>query len=173
MGGALEITYTDINYIGTSANLVENQHWDSWNVLVVQKEQVIGGHSDMQMCHSDVHTFRSARERPISNHNCRRSFPFRDVLILYISKESQDDSCGLWMFVNKPYGQLWGRSLWTFEAFWLAQALNMTKRFRLPSWYKLTILPWVSRFLTFLTTRLPISWFLVKYHSEMKCFFVQ
>ena len=28
-------------------------------------------------------------------------------------------------------------------------------------------------FLTFLTTRLPISWFLVKYHSEMKCFFVK
>ena len=26
-------------------------------------------------------------------------------------------------------------------------------------------------FLTFLTTRLPISWFLGKYHSEMKCFF--
>ena len=28
-------------------------------------------------------------------------------------------------------------------------------------------------FLTFLTTRLPISWLLAKYHSEMKCFFVQ
>ena len=27
--------------------------------------------------------------------------------------------------------------------------------------------------LSFLTTRLPISWFLVKFHSEMKCFFVQ
>ena len=27
--------------------------------------------------------------------------------------------------------------------------------------------------LTFLTTRLLISWFLVKYHSEMKCFFDQ
>ena len=26
--------------------------------------------------------------------------------------------------------------------------------------------------LTFLMTRLPISWFLVKYHSEIKCFFV-
>ena len=28
-------------------------------------------------------------------------------------------------------------------------------------------------FFTFLPTRLPVSWFLVKYHSEMKCFFVQ
>ena len=26
-------------------------------------------------------------------------------------------------------------------------------------------------FLTFLTTRLPVSWLLGKYHSEMKCFF--
>ena len=34
------------------------------------------------------------------NDNCRRSFPFRDGLILYISQESQDDclQCGLWMF---------------------------------------------------------------------------
>ena len=44
---------------------------------------------------------------------------------------------------------------------------------RLPSWLKLTILCESHDFLTFLTTRLPISRFLVKYHSEIKCFFVQ
>ena len=48
----------------------------------------------MQMCHSDVDSFRksvgSARKRPIPNDNCQRSFPFHDVLILYISQESQD-----------------------------------------------------------------------------------
>ena len=44
---------------------------------------------------------------------------------------------------------------------------------RLPSWLKLTILSESHDFLTFLTTRLPMSWFLVKYHSEIKCFFVQ
>ena len=53
----------------------------------------------------------------------------------------------------------------------------MTKRsalaLLLPSWSKLTILLWVSRFLffcAFLTTRLPISWFLGKYHSENEMF---
>ena len=33
-------------------------------------------------------THESARYQ---NDNCRRSFPFRNVLILYISQESQDD----------------------------------------------------------------------------------
>ena len=49
----------------------------------------------MQMCHSYKTAFvnqsaphESARNQ---NDNCRRSFPFRDVLILYISQESQDD----------------------------------------------------------------------------------
>ena len=68
---------------------------------------------------------------------------------------------------NWHYGQFWDGSLWTFETFWLVQAI-MTKRsafaLRLPNWSKLTI--WA-----FLTARLPISWFLGKYHSEMKCFF--
>ena len=73
------------------------------------------------------------------------------------------------------------RSLWTFEAFWLVQAINMTKRsaiaLRPPSWSKLTTLPWVSRFLNFSRDKTPnlmvFWWTLVKYHSEMKCFFVQ
>ena len=49
----------------------------------------------MQMYHSCKTAFvsksaphQSARNQ---NDNCRRSFPFRDVLILYISQESQDD----------------------------------------------------------------------------------
>ena len=39
-----------------------------------------------------------------------------------------------------------------------------------------TILPWVSRFFIFsygLTTRIPISRFLLKNHSEMKCYLVE
>ena len=41
------------------------------------------------------------------------------------------------------------------------------------SWFSCDMPPWVSGFLTFLSTRLPISCFLVKYHSEMKCFFIE
>ena len=137
----------------------------------------------MQMCHSDVDTFRksvgSARSW-YQNINCRISFPFRNVLILYISQESQDHSVHVDFESFKL--ALWPtlrQKLWTFEAFWLIQVINMMKRLaikyialRLPSWSKLTILPESHDFLTFLTTRLPILWFSVKYHSEMKCFFV-
>ena len=67
-----------------------------------------------------------------------------------------------------------------FEAFLLVQAImNMTPK-RLAIALRLPSEGPSSRFcreshdvLPFLTTRLPISWFLVKYHSEMKCFFVQ
>ena len=70
------------------------------------------GHCDMQICHSDVDTFRksvgSTRSARYQNDNCRRLFPFRDrdnpdVLILYISAHftratGRLSSCGLWMF---------------------------------------------------------------------------
>ena len=51
----------------------------------------------MQMCHSDVDTFRKSVVAPhesarYQNDNYHRSFPFHDVLILYISQESQDHS---------------------------------------------------------------------------------
>ena len=53
----------------------------------------------------------------------------------------------------------------------------MTKRsvtaLRLPSSSKLTILPWVSRFFNFCHDKTPNLVVLVKYHSEMKSFFVQ
>ena len=57
------------------------------------------------------------------------------------------------------------------KSFWLVQAINMTRRsataFRLPNWAwsKLTIRFCLDShdFSTFLTTRLPISWFLAKY----------
>ena len=49
----------------------------------------------MEICHSDVDRFRksvsSTRKPRYQNDQCGRSFPFRDVLILYISQESQDD----------------------------------------------------------------------------------
>ena len=55
------------------------------------------------------------------------------------------------------------------EVFWLVQAINMTRRsaiaLRLPNWSKLTVRFCLDShdFLTVLTTRLPISWFLAKY----------
>ena len=66
----------------------------------------------MQICHSDVDTFRksvgSTRSARYQNDNCRRLFSFRDgdnpdVLILYISAHftgvtGRSSSCRLWMF---------------------------------------------------------------------------
>ena len=48
-------------------------------------------------------------------------------------------------------------------ALWLPSEAGPSSRFRRES----------HDVLTFHTTRLPISWFLVKYHSEMKVFSVQ
>ena len=120
----------------------------------------------MQMCHSDVDTFRksvgSARSW-YQNINCRISFPFRNVLILYISQESQDHSIHVDFESFKL--ALWPtlrQKLWTFEAFWLIQVINMMKRLaikyialRLPRWSKLTILPWVSQFFNFSHNKTP------------------
>ena len=76
----------------------------------------------MQMYHSDVDTFRksvgSARKRPISNRNCRRSIPFRDVLILYISQESQDRDHGLHVEFECFNLALWPTLTQKFMNFW-------------------------------------------------------
>ena len=84
------------------------------------------------------------------NDNCRRSFPFHDVLILYISQESQDH--GLHVDFDCFKLALWPtlRQKLVYEVLKLFdQEINMTKRsaivLRLPSWSKLAILPWVSR----------------------------
>ena len=72
---------------------------------------------------------RSVRNK--SKHHCRRLFPFRDrdVLILYISKESQDDclhvdfecfKLALWPTLRQKF--------MNFLNFLLVQAINMTKR---------------------------------------------
>ena len=72
----------------------------------------------MQMCHLDVHTFSksvgSAWNRRYQKDNCRRSFPFRDVLILHISRESQDDC------LHADFGcfKLALRLTWKFMNFW-------------------------------------------------------
>ena len=90
-------------------------------------------------------------------------------MILHLSQDDKLSSCGLWMFQISTMANFETVSLWAFEAFWLVQAI-MTERsaivLRLPSWSKLT--NWA-----FLTARPPVSWFLGKYHSEIKCFFVR
>ena len=98
------------------------------------------------------------------------------MLILYISQGSQDDC----LYVDFEYFilALWPTLRQKFMNFWsfltrpgdnhdeniqqFREACR-SSRFCCES----------HDFLTFLTTRLPISWFLVKYHSEMKCFFVK
>ena len=114
------------------------------------------------------------------NDNCRRSFSFRDVLI-FRGVRGRLSSCGLWMFQIRTMANFETEVYELLKLFSLVQAImNMTPKrsaiaLRLPSEAGPS-----SRFcreshevLPFLTTRLPISWFLVKYHSEMKCFFVQ
>ena len=148
----------------------------------------------MQICHWDVDTFRksvvSTRKRPISKrHYCRRLFPFRDrdVLILYISEESQD--C---LHVDFECFQISTMAIFEREVYELLNVLtrpgdkhdekisNCSSRLfdSVPSspseaGSSSLFCRESHDLLTFLTTRLPISWFLVKYHSEMKCFFVQ
>ena len=74
-----------------------------------------------KMSHSDVDTFRvsvgSTRKRPIS----KRSFPFRNVLILYISQESQDDC----LHVDFEYFKL-GRWPTLTDAYELCVKVNLS-----------------------------------------------
>ena len=61
--------------------------------------------------------FSVKREMPILFFvNCERT-------VLFSVKREIDPP-----FTTLYYGQLWYRSLWTFEAFWLVQAINMMKR---------------------------------------------
>ena len=131
------------------------------------------GHCDMQICHSDVDTFRksvgSTRKRRYQNDNCRRSFPFRGVLILYISQESRDDCLHMDFKCFKL--ELWPtlrQKFMSFRSFLTrpgdkhdAESKRSAIAFRLPSEAGPS-----SRFcresqdvLTFHTTRLPVSWF--------------
>ena len=65
----------------------------------------------MQMCHPDVDSAR------YQNDNCRGySLPFRDVLILYISQEAQDDclhvdfecfKLALWPTLRQKFMNFW------------------------------------------------------------------
>ena len=122
----------------------------------------------MQICHSDVDTFRksvgSSGKRPISKHaNYRRSFSCRDLLILYIPRESQDDclhvdfecfKLELWPTLRQKFMNFW--SFLTHpgdkhDAEKISNCSSTPKR----SWSKLTILPWVSRCFNFSHDKTP------------------
>ena len=101
----------------------------------------------------------------------RKKEMYKLVLILYISQNSQ----GNCLHVHFQYFKLalWPTLRQRFMNFWsfltcpgdkhdekISNCASLSSRFCCES----------HDFLTFLTTRPPISWFLVKYHSEMNCF---
>ena len=101
---------------------------------------------------------------------------FLGVLIFYISQESQDD----WLDVDFEcfkleliFVQLWDRSLWNFEAFSLIQAINMMQKRSAIALRLQAKLVQAHNSAVSLTMFQLFSWFLVKYRSEMKCFFIQ
>ena len=89
------------------------------------------------------------RQRPISERQLSRVFvavPRCADFVHFTGGTGRLSSCGLWMLQISTMANF-ETSLWTFEAFWLVQAINMTKRSAISrSWSKLTILSWVSRF---------------------------
>ena len=85
-----------------------------------------------------------------------------DVMMLYLSQDDKLSSCGLWMFQISTMANF-KQNFLDFWSFFTRPRDNDEAG------------PHVVQahdFLTFLTTILPLSWFLGKYHSEMKCFFV-
>ena len=90
------------------------------------------------------------------NDNCRRSFPFRDGLILYISQESQDDCLNVDFVCFKL--ALWPTLRQKFMNFWSFLTRPGDKhdeKISNCSSTKLTILPWVSRFFNFSLDKTP------------------
>ena len=100
------------------------------------------------------------------NDNCRRSFPFRDVLIFYISQESQNDclhvdfECfkeALWPTLRQKFMNFW--NFFTLPGDKHDEKISNCSSTPKLSWSKLTTLLESHDFLSFLTTRPPISWF--------------
>ena len=99
-----------------------------------------------------------------------------DVMILHLSQDDKLSSCGLWMF------QISTLANWETEVYELLKLFDSSGDKHDEKDQQLLFDSQAgtsSRFcheshdlLTFLMTRLPISWFLVKYRSEIKCFFV-
>ena len=120
----------------------------------------------MQMCHPDVNrkSVGSARKRRYQNDNCREwSLPFRDVLILYISQEAQDDclhvdfecfKLALWPTLRQKFMNFWSfltRPGDKHDDEKISNCSSTPKR----SWSKLTILPWFSRCFNFSHDKTP------------------
>ena len=84
------------------------------------------------------------------NDNCRRSFPFRDVLILYLSQESQDNclvdfecfKLALWPTLRQKFMNFW--SFLTRPGDKHDEKISNCSSTPKRSWSKLTIRPWVS-----------------------------
>ena len=118
----------------------------------------------MQMCHSDVDTFHkinqasvgSVRKHQYQYDNRCGSFPFCDGLILCISQESQDDCLHVDFerlklvpgpTLRKKFMYFW--SFLTRPGDKHDEKISPAIALRLPSWSKLSILPWDSRFFNF------------------------
>ena len=108
----------------------------------------------MQMCHSEVDSpfvnQSAPHESPrYQNDYCRRSFPFRDVLICTFHRTivfNVDFECfklALWPTLRQKF-----MNYWSFLT-------------RLSSWSKLAILSWVARFFNFSHGKTPNLRFLV------------
>ena len=70
------------------------------------------------------------RQRPISERQLSRVFvavPRCADFVHFTGGTGRLSSCGLWMLQISNMANF-ETSLWTFEAFWLVQAINMTKR---------------------------------------------
>ena len=127
----------------------------------------------MQVCHSDVTPFVSHENVRCQNNNCRRSIVpvprsrsaeralCPELLTLWFCTFHWTISC---LHVEFDMFQITTMANFETEVY---EFLNLFSLVQASSRYCRDS----HNFLTFLTTRLPISWFLGKYHSEMKCFF--
>ena len=119
----------------------------------------------MQMCHSDVDTFRksvgSTRKRPISKRQLSQIVPVPRCayLVHFTGVTGRFSSCGLWMFQIRTMANFEFMNFWSFltrpgdkhDAEKTSNCSSTPRRSR----SKLTIRPWVSRCFNFSHDKTP------------------